>query len=147
MGADDTLRVEPAVMQGFAASLDGAAEHLAVQLAELDAQVGQMLGGWRGASGSAYGSAWELWHRGAGEVVGRGDVGCRWAGGAVAGAAAERLCRRGCAAVGGRWRRWRPEGLGVGGPVYRDDLAERGFDKATCGGCGVAQRGHAVRAD
>lgn len=68
MGADDTLRVEPAVMQGFAASLDGAAEHLAVQLAELDAQVGQMLGGWRGASGSAYGSAWELWHRGAGEV-------------------------------------------------------------------------------
>ncbi|REX54273.1 WXG100 family type VII secretion target, partial [Mycobacterium tuberculosis] len=25
MGADDTLRVEPAVMQGFAASLDGAA--------------------------------------------------------------------------------------------------------------------------
>lgn len=44
MGADDTLRVEPAVMQGFAASLDGAAEHLAVQLAELDAQVGQMLG-------------------------------------------------------------------------------------------------------
>lgn len=75
------------------------------------------------------------------------DVGCRWAGGAVAGAAAERLCRRGCAAVGGRWRRWRPEGLGVGGPVYRDDLAERGFDKATCGGCGVAQRGHAVRAD
>lgn len=80
-------------------------------------------------------------------LVGRGDVGCRWAGGAVAGAAAERLCRRGCAAVGGRWRRWRPEGLGVGGPVYRDDLAERGFDKATCGGCGVAQRGHAVRAD
>lgn len=50
-------------------------------------------------------------------------------------------------ADGGRWRRWRPEGLGVGGPVYRDDLAERGFDKATCGGCGVAQRGHAVRAD
>lgn len=37
--------------------------------------------------------------------------------------------------------------VGVGGPVYRDDLAERGFDKATCGGCGVAQRGHAVRAD
>jgi len=27
-----------------------------------------MLGGWRGASGSAYASAWELWHRGAGEV-------------------------------------------------------------------------------
>lgn len=48
MGADDTLRVEPAVMQGFAASLDGAAEHLAVQLAELDAQVGQI---WAGGAG------------------------------------------------------------------------------------------------
>ncbi|ORB67242.1 WXG100 family type VII secretion target, partial [Mycobacterium shinjukuense] len=48
MGADDTLRVRAAVMQGFAVSLQGAAEHLAVQVAELDAQVGQMLGGWRG---------------------------------------------------------------------------------------------------
>lgn len=27
-----------------------------------------MLGGWRGGAGDAYGSAWELWHRGAGEV-------------------------------------------------------------------------------
>ena len=27
-----------------------------------------MLGGWHGASGSAYAAAWELWHRGAGEV-------------------------------------------------------------------------------
>ena len=27
-----------------------------------------MLGGWRSASGSAYKPAWELWHRGAGEV-------------------------------------------------------------------------------
>ncbi|CKM37791.1 ESAT-6 like protein 13 esxF [Mycobacterium tuberculosis] len=70
MGADDTLRVEPAVMQGFAASLDGAAEHLAVQLAELDAQVGQMLGGWRGASGSAYGSA--------GSYGIAGPVRCSW---------------------------------------------------------------------
>lgn len=40
-----------------------------------------------------------------------------------------------------------PRRAGGGWPVYRDDLAERGFDKATCGGCGVAQRGHAVRAD
>lgn len=51
MGADDTLRVEPAVMQGFAASLDGAAEHLAVQLAELDAQVGQCV--WLGVGAMA----------------------------------------------------------------------------------------------
>ena len=68
MGADETLRVDPTVMQEFAVSIAGAAEHLMSQLAELDDQVGQMLGGWRGASGTAYGSAWELWHRGAREV-------------------------------------------------------------------------------
>jgi WXG100 family type VII secretion target len=68
MGAEETLRVEPVVMQDFAVSLGGAAEHLMGQLAELDDQVGQMLGGWRGASGSAYGSAWKLWHQGAREV-------------------------------------------------------------------------------
>ncbi|KZS83433.1 WXG100 family type VII secretion target [Mycobacterium persicum] len=68
MGADDTLRVDPVVMQGFAESLRGAAEHFATQLAELDSEVGEVLGGWRGASGNSYGSAWELWHRGAGEV-------------------------------------------------------------------------------
>jgi WXG100 family type VII secretion target len=55
-------------MQDFAVSLGGAAEHLMAELAALDDQVGQMLGGWRGASGDAYGSAWELWHRGAREV-------------------------------------------------------------------------------
>lgn len=68
MGADETLRADPAVMQGFAASLSGAAEHLMARLAALDDRVGEMLGGWQGASGTAYGSAWELWHRGAGEV-------------------------------------------------------------------------------
>jgi ESAT-6 family protein len=66
--ADDTLHVDPVVMQGFAASVGGAAEHLMGQLAELDDRVGQMLGGWRGPSGTAYGSAWELWHRGAREL-------------------------------------------------------------------------------
>jgi WXG100 family type VII secretion target len=55
-------------MQGFAQALGGGAEDLRNRLAELDAQVSEMLGGWRGASGSAYTSAWELWHRGAGEV-------------------------------------------------------------------------------
>jgi WXG100 family type VII secretion target len=68
MGADGTLRVDPTVMQEFAVSLGGAAEHLSAELDRLDDQVGQMLGGWRGASGTAYGSAWELWHRGAREV-------------------------------------------------------------------------------
>jgi len=68
MPADDTLRVEPLMMQWFARSLCGAAENLRNQLAGLDSQVAALLGGWRGASGSAYAAAWELWHRGAAEV-------------------------------------------------------------------------------
>jgi WXG100 family type VII secretion target len=68
MTADATLRVDPALLQGCAASLGGAAEDLASELAELDDRVGQTLGGWRGASGTAYGSAWQLWHQGAREV-------------------------------------------------------------------------------
>jgi ESAT-6 family protein len=68
VAADDTLRVDPLAMRDFAVSLNGAAEHLMGRLAELNDQVGQMLGGWRGTSGAAYGSAWELWHQGAREV-------------------------------------------------------------------------------
>lgn len=68
MAANDTLRVHPLVMQGFAEGLLGAGESLRSQLAALDEQVGDMLGGWRGGSGDAYGSAWEMWHRGATEV-------------------------------------------------------------------------------
>jgi WXG100 family type VII secretion target len=68
VGPDETLSVDPLLMQGFSASLGGAAQGLRAQLAELDAQVGDMLDGWRGGAGGAYGSAWELWHRGAGEV-------------------------------------------------------------------------------
>ena len=68
MGADENLRVDPAMMQGFAQGLLGAAESLRNQLSELDGQLGEMLGGWQGASGSAYGSAWQMWHRGATEV-------------------------------------------------------------------------------
>ncbi|WP_077086432.1 WXG100 family type VII secretion target [Mycobacterium rhizamassiliense] len=68
MAAADNLRVDPQVMQGFAQGLTGAAESLRNRLSELDGQVGEMLGGWRGGAGDAYGSAWELWHRGAAEV-------------------------------------------------------------------------------
>jgi WXG100 family type VII secretion target len=68
MGADQTLRVDPVLMREFAASLGGAAEHLSDQLTQLDDQVSQMLGGWQGAAGTAYGSAWELWRHGAREV-------------------------------------------------------------------------------
>lgn len=101
--ADDTVRVDPAAMQGFAVSLSGAAEHLSAQLDQLDEQVGQMLGGWRGASGTAYGSAWELWHRGAREVeVGLsmlarlvGEAGGTYQGNEAGSAQAERAVRGG----------------------------------------------------
>lgn len=55
-------------MQGFAQALRGGADDLRNQLAELDSRVSDMLEGWRGRSGDAYSSAWELWHRGAAEV-------------------------------------------------------------------------------
>ncbi|MCV7445025.1 WXG100 family type VII secretion target [Mycobacterium paraense] len=68
MAAENAVRVDPEVMRGFAEALSGRAEELRHQFAELNASVGDMLGGWRGTSGSAYAAAWELWHRGAGEV-------------------------------------------------------------------------------
>ena len=68
MAAEDMLSVDPPAMRGFAEALRGRAEALRNELAHLDDQVGAMLGGWRGTSGSAYAAAWELWHRGAGEV-------------------------------------------------------------------------------
>jgi WXG100 family type VII secretion target len=64
----DAVRVDPQAMRGFAEALSGRAGELRDRFAELNAAVGDMLGGWRGTSGSAYASAWELWHRGAGEV-------------------------------------------------------------------------------
>jgi WXG100 family type VII secretion target len=64
----DAVQVDPLAMRGFAGALSGRAEELRNQFADLNARVGDMLGGWRGTSGSAYASAWELWHRGAGEV-------------------------------------------------------------------------------
>ena len=66
--AAENLRVDPQVMHGFAEALLGGAEDLRSRLADLDDQVSEMLSGWRGASGGAYTSAWQLWHRGAGEV-------------------------------------------------------------------------------
>ncbi|BBY07519.1 WXG100 family type VII secretion target [Mycobacterium noviomagense] len=69
MDSDGILRVDPAAMAGCAQALGGAAEALRSRLAELDGQVGEMLGGWQGTSGRAYSSAWDLWHRGAGEVM------------------------------------------------------------------------------
>jgi uncharacterized protein YukE len=71
VAAENDPHVDPAIMPGFAQALGGGAEDLRNRLAELDNHVGDMLQGWRGASGSggsAYTAAWELWHRGAGEV-------------------------------------------------------------------------------
>jgi WXG100 family type VII secretion target len=68
MAANDTSRVDPHVTRGFAEAVSAAAEDLRSQLAALDEQVGDMLGGWQGASGNAYATAWEQWHRGAAEV-------------------------------------------------------------------------------
>jgi len=62
------LRVDPQVMHGFCDALRGAAEDLRNRLTDLDGDVSAVLAGWHGSSGSAYTSAWELWHRGAGEV-------------------------------------------------------------------------------
>jgi len=62
------LRVDLVAMQGFSAALRGAAEGLRSRLSELDAQVGEMVAGWQGEAGGAYGTAWQLWHGGAGEV-------------------------------------------------------------------------------
>ncbi len=62
------MQVDPLAMRGFAEALSGRAGELRNQFAELNAQVREMLGGWHGTSGGAYASAWELWHRGAGEV-------------------------------------------------------------------------------
>jgi WXG100 family type VII secretion target len=68
--AKDTssLRVDPAVMAGFAQSLSGATEFLQGRLNELNGEVGEMLAGWQGAAGGAYSAVWQCWHQGATEV-------------------------------------------------------------------------------
>jgi WXG100 family type VII secretion target len=68
VAASDNLRVNPLMMQGFSQALRGGADDLRNRLADLDGQVSEMLTGWRGKSGGAYTSEWELWHRGADEV-------------------------------------------------------------------------------
>jgi WXG100 family type VII secretion target len=55
-------------MAGFSQALSGAAKDWQARLIELDGQVREMLSGWQGGAGGAYGQAWELWHRGAAEV-------------------------------------------------------------------------------
>jgi WXG100 family type VII secretion target len=68
MAEREVLRVNPEAMQGVSQALSGAAKDLHTRLVELDGEVRNMLAGWQGGAGSAFGQAWDLWHRGAGEV-------------------------------------------------------------------------------
>jgi WXG100 family type VII secretion target len=68
MAEREVLRVDPEVMHGVSLALSGAANDLHSRLIELDGQVREVLAGWQGGAGGAYGQAWDLWHRGAGEV-------------------------------------------------------------------------------
>jgi WXG100 family type VII secretion target len=55
-------------MHVAAQALSGAAKDLHTRLVELDGRVRELLSGWHGGSGDAYGQTWDTWHRGAGEV-------------------------------------------------------------------------------
>ena len=68
MAEREVLRANPEAMHGVSQALSGAAKDLHTRLIELDGQVRDMLAGWQGGAGGAYGQAWDTWHRGAGEV-------------------------------------------------------------------------------
>jgi WXG100 family type VII secretion target len=68
MAEREVLRVNPEAMHGVAQALSGAAKDFHSRLIELDGQVQEMLAGWHGGAGGAYGQAWDLWHGGAAEV-------------------------------------------------------------------------------
>jgi WXG100 family type VII secretion target len=68
MAEREILRVQPEVMHAASQALSGAARDVNTRLVELDGHVRELLAGWHGGSGDAYGQAWDLWHRGTGEV-------------------------------------------------------------------------------
>jgi WXG100 family type VII secretion target len=68
MGERGALRVQPEAMHTASQALSGAARDLHTKLVELDGQVRELLAGWHGGSGDAYGRAWDLWHRGTGDI-------------------------------------------------------------------------------
>ena len=68
MAEREVLRANPKVMQGVSQAISGAATDFRTRLNELDGQIREMLACWKGGAGGAYGEAWDLWHRGAGEV-------------------------------------------------------------------------------
>src|SRR4051812_48252808 len=68
MAEREMVRVQPEAMHVASQALSSAAKDLHTRLIELDGQVRDLLAGWRGGSGGAYGEAWDSWHRGAGQV-------------------------------------------------------------------------------
>ena len=59
MAERETLRVQPEAMHSASQALSGAAKDLHTKLIELDGQVRELLAGWHGGSGDAYGQAWD----------------------------------------------------------------------------------------
>jgi WXG100 family type VII secretion target len=68
MAEHETVRVQPEAMHVASQALSSAAKDLHIRLIDLDGQVRDLLAGWHGGAGGAYGEAWDSWHRGAAEV-------------------------------------------------------------------------------
>ncbi len=68
MAEHELVHVQPDAMHVASQALSSAAKDLRTRLIELDGYVRDLLAGWHGGAGSAYGEAWDSWHRGAGEV-------------------------------------------------------------------------------
>jgi WXG100 family type VII secretion target len=68
MAEREMVRVQPDAMHVASQALSSAAKDLRTRLLELDGHVRELLAGWHGGAGGAYGEAWDSWHRGAGEV-------------------------------------------------------------------------------
>jgi WXG100 family type VII secretion target len=68
MAERETVRLQPEAMHVASQALSSAAKDFHTRLIELDGQVCELLAGWHGGAGGAYGEAWNSWHRGAAEV-------------------------------------------------------------------------------
>jgi WXG100 family type VII secretion target len=68
MAERELVRVQPDAMHVASQALSSAAKDLHTRLIELDSRVRDLLAGWHGGAGGAYGGAWDSWHRGAAEV-------------------------------------------------------------------------------
>jgi WXG100 family type VII secretion target len=65
-----SVEVVVSELHSASARLESAAQRLKDGLASVDDETTQLLGsGWKGGAASAYGPAWEGWHKGAGQVV------------------------------------------------------------------------------